>query len=111
SRGDQPFRVYAACHSLAPGKHLPATSLGNLMGRKAGAVPAFLRYSDALKRSGIEWDDKALDTWLADPAKFIPGNEMPFPGIKDERTRRGPSPPPSGAGAPPAAQRPRPSAA
>jgi len=87
-RGAQAFKVCAACHSLEPGQHLTGPSLGNLMGRKAGAVPGFLRYSDALKRSGIEWDDKALDTWLADPAKFIPGNEMPFPGIKDERTRR-----------------------
>ena len=62
-------------------------SLANLWGRKAGSLPSFERYSDALKSSGIIWDDRALDGWLTDPERMVPDNEMPFEGIKDGRVR------------------------
>lgn len=62
-------------------------SLANLWGRKAGSLPSFDRYSDALKSSSIIWDDHALDGWLTDPQAMVPGNEMPFEGIKDARVR------------------------
>jgi cytochrome c len=62
-------------------------SLANLWGRKAGSLLSFDRYSDALKSSGIIWDDRALDGWLTDPQRMVPGNEMPFEGIKDGRVR------------------------
>jgi cytochrome c len=62
-------------------------SLANLWGRKAGALPSFDRYSDALKSSGIIWDDRALDGWLTDPQRMVPDNDMPFEGIKDARVR------------------------
>ena len=82
------FAQCAACHTLEPGRNLTGPSLANLFGRTAGTVSSFLRYSDALKRSGVEWNEKTLDAWLKDPAKFIPGNDMAFPGIKDEKARR-----------------------
>jgi cytochrome c len=50
-------------------------------------LPSFDRYSDALKSSGIIWDDRALDGWLTDPQRMVPDNEMPFAGIKDARVR------------------------
>lgn len=87
-RGAKLFSQCAACHTLEPGRHLTGPSLGELSGRKAGTASGFLRYSDALKRSGVEWNDKTLDAWLKDPAKFIPGNEMMLPGIKDDRARQ-----------------------
>lgn len=87
-RGEQAFRTCIACHSLEPGRNLTGPSLANLFGRKAGTVSSFLRYSDALKRSGVVWDEKTLDVWLKDPDKYIPGNDMAFPGIKDDRARR-----------------------
>lgn len=62
-------------------------SLANLWGRKAGGLSSFERYSDALKSSGIIWDDRALDGWLTDPERMVPDNEMPFQGIKDARVR------------------------
>lgn len=75
-------------HTLEPGRNLTGPSLANLFGRKAGTVSSFLRYSDALKRSGVEWNEQTLDSWLKDPGKFIPGNDMSFPGIKDDKARR-----------------------
>ena len=88
-RGEQAFLACVACHSLEPGRHLTGPSLASVLGRKAGSVAGFLRYSDALKRSGVAWDEKTLDAWLKDPNQFIPGNEMTFPGIKDDKARRG----------------------
>ena len=87
-RGAKLFPQCAACHTLEPGRNLTGPSLANLFGRKAGTVSSFLRYSDALKRSGVVWDEKTLDAWLKDPEKLIPGNDMTFPGIKDDQARR-----------------------
>jgi cytochrome c len=87
-RGAKAFQACIACHTLEPGRNLTGPSLANLFGRKAGSAANFLRYSDALKRSGVVWDEKTLDNWLKDPDKFIPGNDMVFPGIKDDKARR-----------------------
>ena len=87
SRGQQDFRACAPCHSLEPDRNMTGPSLAKLWGRKAGSLPSFERYSEALKSSGIIWDDRALDGWLSDPERMVPDNEMPFEGIKDERVR------------------------
>jgi cytochrome c len=87
SRGQQDFRACAPCHSLEPDRNMTGPSLANLWGRKAGSLPSFERYSDALKSSGIIWDDRALDGWLTDPQRMVPDNDMPFEGIKDGRVR------------------------
>jgi cytochrome c len=87
SRGRQDFRACAPCHSLEPDRNMTGPSLSGLWGRKAGSLPSFDRYSDALKSSGIIWDDRALDGWLTDPDHMVPDNDMPFEGIKDARVR------------------------
>jgi len=87
-RGAKAFQACVACHSLEPGRHFTGPSLANVLGRKAGTVPGFQRYSDALQRSGIVWDDKTLDAWIRDPVGLIPGNVMTFAGLKDEKVRR-----------------------
>ena len=87
-RGAKAYQACIACHSLDPGRHFTGPSLANLFGRKAGTAPGFQRYSDALKGSGIEWNEKTLDAWLRDPAGLIPGNVMTFAGLKDEKVRR-----------------------
>ncbi len=87
-RGTKAFQACVACHSLEPGQHFTGPSLANLFGRKAGTGPGFQRYSDALQRSGIVWDEKTLDAWIRDPAGLIPGNVMTFAGLRDEKVRR-----------------------
>jgi len=87
ARGQQGFRACAPCHSLEADRNMTGPSLANLWGRKAGSLPSFDRYSDALKASGIIWDDRSLDGWLTDPDRMMPDNEMPFNGIKDTRVR------------------------
>src|SRR6266403_4508649 len=87
ARGQQAFRACAPCHSLAPDRNMTGPSLADLWGRKAGGLSSFERYSEALKASGIIWDDRSLDGWLTDPDQMVPDNEMPFDGIKDTRAR------------------------
>lgn len=87
TRGQRDFRVCAPCHSLEPDRNMTGPSLADLWGRKAGELSSFDRYSDALKSSGIIWDDRALDGWLTDPERMVPDNGMPFEGIKDARVR------------------------
>lgn len=41
-----------------------------------------------MKASQLEWGDKTLDLWIADPQRVIPGNQMTFQGIKDAQQRR-----------------------
>ena len=86
-RGEQDFRACAPCHSLEPNRNMTGPSLANLWGRKAGGLTGFERYSDALKASGIIWDDRSLDGWLTDPQQMVPDNAMPFEGIKDGSVR------------------------
>ena len=60
-RGQRAFGPCAPCHSLEPDRNMTGPSLACLWGRKAGSLPSFERYSDALKSSGIIWDDRSLD--------------------------------------------------
>lgn len=87
SRGQQGFRACSPCHSLDANRNMTGPSLAGLWGRKAGSLPSFERYSDALKSSGIIWEDRSLDGWLTDPKGMVPENDMPFDGIQDARVR------------------------
>jgi cytochrome c len=87
-RGAQLFGQCTACHSTAPGEHLTGPSLAHAWSRKAATAEGFMRYSDALKRSGIIWNAATLDKWLANPARLVPGTSMTFPGVKDAQARQ-----------------------
>ncbi|MDE5440841.1 c-type cytochrome [Bradyrhizobium sp. CSA207] len=87
ARGQRDFRACMPCHSLEPDRNMTGPSLAGLWGRKAGSLESFERYSDALRSSGIIWDERSLDAWIMDPDRMVPGNDMPFNGIKDDRAR------------------------
>jgi cytochrome c2 len=80
------FRKCQACHSMEPGKTILGPSLAGIMGRKAGSDPGY-NYSPAMKQANIVWDAKTLDAYLSDPQKLVPGNKMPFPGLKTDHDR------------------------
>lgn len=84
--GRKLFAACAACH--AP--DLPTRTgpdLRGVFGRKAGAAPGF-RYSRALQKAKLTWNEPTLDTFLADPQMTVPGNTMPFPGVPEAAARR-----------------------
>src|SRR5260370_28473548 len=80
-RGAQLFRTCIACHSLAPDRNMTGPSLAGFCGRKAGDLKSFERYSPALKRSGLVWDENALAEWPKSPAHFLPNMPPTFPRV------------------------------
>lgn len=84
-KGKVVFEKCAACHSLEPGKNDTAPTLAGIFGRKAARED--FRYSAAMKRSDLTWDERSLDSFLEDPQGFVPGNRMPFEGLKDKVDR------------------------
>ena len=84
--GKKVFEQCAACHSLDGTGDYDGPSLKGIVGRKAGSRDDY-RYSAAMKRSDVTWDATTLDTYVADPQAFIPGNRMAFAGIGDKAER------------------------
>ena len=84
--GKKVFERCAACHSLDGTGDYDGPSLKGIVGRKAGSREDY-RYSAAMKRSDVTWDPTTLDTYVADPQAFIPGNRMAFAGIGDKAER------------------------
>ncbi|MFA7305291.1 MAG: cytochrome c family protein [Hyphomicrobium sp.] len=82
--GKTVFNKCKACHQVD--KNAVGPHLGGIVGRKAGSLEDY-KYSDALKKSGITWDEAALDKWLQGPAKDVPGTKMIFAGIKEHEDR------------------------
>lgn len=70
----------AICHAVtsAPGGPVTGPSMVGIVGRKAATVPGFQLYSQALKNSGIVWNAKSLDEFLAMPMQKVPGTTMPM---------------------------------
>ena len=78
--------VCAVCHAEVAGKNGVGPSLFGIVGSMSGAVPGF-NFSPAMKSAKIKWDAKALDEYLTNPMKKVPGNRMPYPGQPDAAKR------------------------
>jgi len=74
-RGQTLYQVCTDCHDLD--KNDVGPKHRGVFGRKAGTVPDY-EYSDALKNSGIVWNEATLDKWLTDPQMLVPGAKMFF---------------------------------
>jgi cytochrome c len=76
------FLPCAACHaehtdSLGP-------SLKGVFGRKSAALDDF-RYSSAMKRANLVWNEDNLRAYIKDPQGKVKGNRMPFGGMSDPK--------------------------
>ena len=85
-RGEKAFEACRACHAVDGKANEVGPALSGVFGRKAAERDDF-RYSPALKRSGIVWNAKTMDGFIADPQKVVEGNRMPFSGMPDARER------------------------
>lgn len=84
ARGEAIYERCAACHSLDHNRTGPKHC--GLFGRRAGTLPGFV-YSPAMRASGIVWNERTLDRFLAAPTKVVPGTFMGYAGIDNPRER------------------------
>jgi cytochrome c len=83
-KGEEIYGRCLACHALEYDRVGPRHC--GLFGRRAGTIAGF-EYSDAMKRSGIVWNAKTLDRFLANPLEAVPGTTMTYAGVTDPRDR------------------------
>lgn len=84
AHGKELYAQCAGCHQL------PQNSIGpmhcGLIGRPAGTVPGF-EYSEAMKASGIVWDEQKLDEFMVSPIAYVVGTKMGFAGFQEPKDR------------------------
>jgi cytochrome c len=74
------FAPCAACHTDRPDALGP--DLKGIYGRKSAAIEDF-RYSNAMKRANLVWDDDNLRAYIHDPQAKVKGNRMPYGGMSE----------------------------
>ena len=81
-RGAVLYQRCQQCHSIQDNHAGPRHK--GVFGRVAGTQPGYA-YSDALRKSGIVWNENTLDKWLTNPPGFVRGVNMFFhlPNPKD----------------------------
>jgi cytochrome c len=70
------------CHSIKPDGPGIGPSLAGVVGRKAGSVPQYA-YSTALRTAAFAWTPAKLAAYVQAPQKAVPGDRMPYAGLKD----------------------------
>lgn len=85
--GEKVFKRCKACHVVASDKNKTGPHLNNIMGRKAGTVESYRKYSKAMVAADIIWNDKTLDAYLKAPKKYIKGTRMAFAGLRKDKDR------------------------
>lgn len=82
--GEKVFKKCKACHYADREKHKTGPHLVKVMGRAAGGLEDYKKYSKAMKASGIVWDDTTLADYLRAPKKYVKGTKMAFAGLKKD---------------------------
>ena len=72
---------------LSPKKHKTDPHLVNIMGRVAGSVDGYKRYSNTMKSIGSVWNEETLDGYLEKAKAYVKGTRMLFAGLRREEDR------------------------
>lgn len=85
--GKKVFMRCVACHAVQPGAGAKmGPNLAGVVGRKSGSAAGF-KYSAAMQKAKLKWDDATLDKWLTRPAALVPGTSMAFAGLPNPADR------------------------
>ncbi len=86
--GEDVYKKCVACHNIIKGgPNGIGPNLHGIVGRKVASAAGYT-YSAAMTAKGGVWDEAALDTYIAAPAKTVAGNKMMFAGINDAAERK-----------------------
>jgi len=83
---DAAFRKWCLpCHDAgADAKIKLGPPLNGIEGRAAGSFAGY-NYSDAVKGSGITWNEALFKEYIGNPMQKIPGTRMAFAGVRDAK--------------------------
>ncbi|MCE2516320.1 MAG: cytochrome c family protein [Alphaproteobacteria bacterium] len=87
AKGEKVFKRCKACHYVDKDKNKTGPSLLNVMGRTAGGLESYTKYSKAMVAAGeggLIWDDASMTEYLRKPKAFIKGTKMAFAGLKKD---------------------------
>ena len=82
--GAKVFKKCKACHWADKEKNKTGPHLVGIIGRTAGTLDSYKKYSKAMKESGIVWDEATLTDYLRAPKKYLKGTKMAFAGLKKD---------------------------
>ena len=82
--GAKVFKKCKACHWADKEKNKTGPHLVGIIGRTAGSLESYKKYSKAMKASGIFWDETTLTDYLRAPKKYLKGTKMAFAGLKKD---------------------------
>ena len=80
-KGEKPYRKCKSCHALEVGKNKVGPTLYGVYHSVAGKAEGF-KYSKAMASSDIIWVEVALNGFMENPKKYLPGTKMSFSGLK-----------------------------
>lgn len=82
THGKALFQTCLSCHSEQAGALGP--TLRGIYGRKS-AMDENFRYSNAMTRANLIWDEGNLRDFVKDPQAKVKGNRMPYSGLSDPK--------------------------
>lgn len=85
-RGRGLFQQCRACHTVQPPSGADGPALAGVVGRPSARLDDF-RYSKAMARARLTWDEATLDRYLAEPQAVVPGTRMAFEGLPQAADR------------------------
>ncbi len=83
--GEKVFAKCKSCHQVGEtAKNGIAPELNGLDGRKAGSVEGY-NYSEAMKGSGLTWDEATFLEFIKTPKAKVPGTKMVYQGLSSDK--------------------------
>ena len=83
--GEKVFAKCKACHQIGEtAKNAVGPNLNGVAGRKAGSAEGY-NYSEAMKGSGLTWDEATFKEFIKNPKAKVAGTKMVFQGLAADK--------------------------
>ena len=83
--GEKTFAQCRACHQVGEtAKNTVGPVMNGIIGLKAAEREGY-SYSNAMKSSGLTWDEATFADYIKDPKAKVPGTKMIYAGLKDDK--------------------------